>query len=66
MQWEISGSHPGTASHSCLSVTQHELQAKSSVYTEGKQVTVHYVASLISDPDENRSLTSRMTAENRF
>lgn len=36
MQWEISGFHPGIASHSYLSVTQHELQANSSVYTEEK------------------------------
>lgn len=53
MQWEISGFHPGIASHSYLSVTQHELQANSSVYTEGKWLIVHYVASVISDPNKN-------------
>lgn len=66
MQWEVSGFHAGPASHSCLGVTQHELQAGSSVYTEGQRGIVHYVASLISDPDENTSVTSTMTTENRF
>lgn len=63
VQWEISAFHPGTACPTAACVTQHKLQANSSVYSEAKRVIVHYVASVISDPNESMSLTSRMTTD---